>query len=69
MCLDTTETAGIPEPCSSPAGGQKYMSVLRCARVCFGVGMCVCVCVFTCDCVQGFNKLPGSWSTICQHSV
>lgn len=55
MCLDTTETAGIPEPCSSPAGGQKYMSVLRCAFVCSREGMSVRVC----DSVHGFNKLTG----------
>lgn len=33
MCLDTTETAGIPEPLSSPAGGQKCTPVYRCTCV------------------------------------
>lgn len=63
MYLDTTETAGIPGPLSSPAEGQK------CASVCFRGCTSVCVCVSMCDSVNGFNKLPGPRSTICLGTV
>ena len=41
MCLDTTETAGISEPFSSPAGGQKCTSVCRCVHVYSRVIVCM----------------------------
>lgn len=63
MCLDTTETAGIPEPFSSPAGGQECTSVCRC------VGFYSARVFFMCDCVHEFNKLTGPRSTICLHNV
>lgn len=59
MCLDTRETAVIPEPRSPPAGGHEYMSALRCAHG------CVVEVTRVRSCVIKFNKLTGLWCTIC----
>lgn len=48
MCLDTTETAGFPEPFSSPAGGQKCTSMCRCLCVFQIQHVVVFVCVIAC---------------------